>query len=511
MKSVKRITAAFMCIALVLSLFGCSKDDVAPVVKKIDPGIDKIGYTVPYLRSDSLNPYKAENDINISLTTLMYDSLFAVDNTFKAVPQIAESYTHKDTTIKVKLKNITFTDGSVIAPEDVVYSFVLAKQSNIYKEYLTNLTDCSADGISGVVFTLADKNPYEVANLFFPIVKKNGNKDDSSDSYSASMPVGSGRYKIIDDGETKYLAVNKNRLGGYHPKYNKIGLKDISEIASIPNLFTMGEIDFYTESFSDGTFKRYSGNAATKSTTNFTFLGINGDSRPLKDGKVRRAIALLLSRQDFASVAFAGFGCAASTPFNPDFYGLKDCTLPPIKYDKNAAVGLLEDAGFGEIGSAGIRYSEDSMLELSLAVNRGNNFRMAMARSIQQALSKAGIKVNINAMSFDEYISVIEYGGYDMYIGEARLSNSFDLSRFFNEDGSLSYGIGKECESAAKYNQLEEGTGTMQEFLDVFADELPFIPLAYRQAMTVRADKLKVNSKTTVNDYYYNVDEWTVK
>lgn len=512
MKSIKRITAVIMCIVLLLSLFGCSKDDVKPVVKKIDPGIDKIGYTVPYLRSDSLNPYEAQNDMNISLTTLMYDSLFSVDNTFKAVPQIAESYTHNDTTIKVKLKNVSFTDGSIIAPDDVVYSFVLAKKSNVYKDYLTNLIDCSTDGISGVVFTLANKNPYEAANLFFPIVKKNSDRDEnSSDSYSASMPVGSGRYKIIDDGEIKYLAVNKDRLGGYHPKYNKIGLKDISEIASIPNLFTMNEIDFYIESFSDGVFKRYSGNAASKSTTNFTFLGINSSSRPLKDGKVRRAIALLLSRQDFASVAFAGFGCASSTPFNPDFYGLKECTLPPIKYDKNAAVGLLEEAGFGEIGSEGIRYSEDSMLEISLAVNLENNFRMAMARSIQQALSKASIKVVINAMSYDEYISEIDYGDYDMYIGEAKLSNSFDLSRFFNEDGSLSYGISKDCESAAKYNELEEGTGTMQEFLDVFADELPFIPLAYRQALTVRADKIKVTSKTIVSDYYYNVDEWTVK
>lgn len=508
-----RIVAGLMCLITVLSLFGCSGKKTEQVVRKIDPGIDKIGYVIPYLRSDSLNPYKAENEINQSLTTLMYDSLFQIDNSFKAVPQIAESYIQNDNKIKVKLKTVSFTDGSPVSPEDIVYSFVLAKNSRVYKDYLLNLTDCSADSSTSVVFTLANKNPYEAANLFFPIIKKNTDRDSqSSDSYSASMPVGSGRYTFVNDSESKYLTVNKSRLGGYHPKYNKIGLNDISEIESTPNLFTMGEIDFYTEGFSDGTFKRYTGTATEKSTTNFTFLGINGGRTALKDGKVRRAIALLLSRQDYASVAFAGFGCAASTPFHPDFYGLKDCTLPPIKYDKNAAIALLEEAGFKEVNDySGIRYSENSSLELSLAVNKENNFRMAMARSIQQALSKAGIKVVINAMNYNEYISVIGYGGYDLYIGEARLSNSFDLSRFFNEEGSLSFGIDKDCESAVKYNQLEEGTATMQEFLDVFSDELPFIPLAYRQSMTVRSDKIKKPSKSIVSDYYYNVDEWTVK
>lgn len=511
MKTARRITALVMCLLMILSLFGCGDKDAKPAAKKIDPGIDEVGYTVPYLRSDTLNPYKAESELNQSLTTLLYDSLFSVDNSFKAVPQIADNYAVDEKKIDVSLKNVSFSDGTSVTPEDIVFSFVKAKKSSIYKPYLANITDCSASG-GGVVFTLANKNPYELANLFFPIIKKGTEVDEeSSDDYSAKLPVGSGRYTLVNNNETRYLEVNKLRLGGYHPKYNRIGLADVSEAAAVPNLFEMGQIDFYTEAFSDGVFRRYSGNAAPKSMTNFTFLGINSDRRALRDGKVRRAIALLLSRTDMADVAFAGFGKAASTPFNPDFYGLEGCTLPPIKFDKRAAIELLEEAGFKEIGSSGIRYSENSTLELSLVVNKENSFRVAMARSIQQALSKASIKVILREMSYSSYVEYIENGYYDLYIGETRLSNSFDLSGFFNEDGALSYGISEESESITLYNELEEGTATMQEFLDVFADELPFIPLAYRQSITIRSDKIKVNSKTAVSDYFYNVDEWTVK
>ena len=512
MKTAKKITVLIVCLLMILSLFGCADKEIIPTAKKIDPGIDEVGYSVPFLRSDTLDPYMAESELNQSLTTLLYDSLFSVDNSFKAVPQIADSYTFEDKKIEVRLKTVSFTDGTDVTPEDVVFSFVKAKKSSVYKPYLTNLTDCSAADGRSVVFTLEYKNPYELANIFFPIIKKGTEVDEeSSDKYSAKLPVGSGRYTLVNNSESRYLEVNKLRLGGYHPKYNRIGLVDVSEETAVPNLFEMGQIDFYTETFSDGVFKRYTGTSSPKEMSNFTFLGINSDRKVMRDGKVRRAIALLLSRADMADVAFGGFGRATSTPFNPGFYALEGCTLPPIKYDKRAAIELLEEAGFKEISRAGIRYSENSTLELNLVVNKENSFRVAMARSIQQALSKASIKVVLREVSFASYIEYIENGYYDLYIGETGLSNSFDLSGFFNEDGALSYGISAESESAAKYNELEEGTAEMQEFLDVFADELPFIPLAYRQSMTVRSDKIGVNSKTTVSDCYYNVDEWTVK
>ena len=51
----------------------------------------------------------------------------------------------------------------------------------------------------------------------------------------------------------------------------------------------------------------------------------------------------------------------------------------------------------------------------------------------------------------------------------------------------------------------------MQEFLDVFCGELPFIPIAYRQGAAVRADSIKTSAKTTVGEWFLNIDEWTAE
>lgn len=521
MKTVKRITAIILTVSLIiLSFCSCkAKDTVIDTISELNAGksekengIDSIGYTIPFLRTDSLNPYKSEQAINFNIATLLYDSLYSVDNSFKANPLIASDCKTTTTSLTVSIRSgLKFTDGSALTANDVVYSFNLAKSSSNYAYCLTNISSASANA-NTVVFSLAKPNLYEVNNLIFPIIKSGSDKDTkSSDDYSATIPVGSGRYSVASNGNSKFLTVNKERLGGYYPKYNQIGLEDVTEISSISTLFSLGKIDFYTNSFTSGKYERFTGTDSPVFLTNLVYIGINSSTKVLSSNKVRRAIALIINRNDLASIAFAGCAKATSTPFCASFYALKDCTPPTVKCDEKAGISLLEEAGFSELNSSGIRYSQDSALSLTLVVNKDNGFKLSMGRSIQQALKKADINVNLKEYSYADYLSAIKSGSYDLYIGETKLSNSFDLSRFFTSGGGLDYGINTSCAAATAYNEFESGKITMQNFLDAFADDLPIIPIAYRQAITIKSDKITTDSKTIVSDCFYNIDEWTTK
>ncbi len=519
---IKRIIAALLCAIMLIATFsGCEPLDLSidPSDKNAETapveGIDAIGYTIPYLRTDSLNPYECKSEVNKSISMLLFDPLFNVNNDFSTTAVIAESssFTNKNK-LSVKIKSgLTFTDGSALTAQDVVYSFALAKKSELYSPLLLNFSDASADGSGGVVFNLKTADPYASANLTFPIIKANSDKDtNSSDDYSAAAPVGSGRYQLVTESETRKLIANKNRLGGYYPEYKQIGLKDITETSAVTSLFELNQIDFYTESFADGAYKRYTGASTAFDTTNFVYLGINSNSNILKDPAVRRAISLLIDRNNISSVAFADFANPTSTPFHPSFYGTKGCSMLPVKYNEDAAIELLERAGFDTFNSAGVRYSPKSgQIQLRLAVNKENGFKLAMARNIQQTLAEADIKVIIKEYTYNSYVNVVKEGAYELYIGEVKLPNSFNLNGFFLENGAYSFGINHECESATDYKLFLNGEKTMQEFLDTFTDELPFIPLLYRTGITVKSSKLKTETKTIVSDYLYNVNEWTVE
>ena len=521
MKKAKRITAVLMAVSLIiLSFCSCNpKETVIDTISELNSGkeekengIDAIGYTIPYLRTDSLNPYKAQQTINLNIATLLYDSLFSVDNSFKANPLIASSFKATASSLTVALRSdIKFTDGTAVTAADVVYSFNLAKSSANYSYCLTNITSASANGNS-VVFSLKAPSLYEENNLTFPIIKHSSDKDSgSSDDYSANVPVGSGRYSVTSNGNSKFLAVNKNRLGGYHPKYNQIGLKDVTEISSIQTLFSLGEIDFYTNNFTNGKYERFTGTSAPVNLTNFTYIGLNSSSAVLANNKVRRAIALLINRTDLASISFAGCATATSTPFCASFYALEGCTPPTVRCDEKAGAALLDEAGFSKTNSDGIRYSDEGILSLTIIVNKDNGFKLSMGRSIQQSLEKADINVNLMELSYADYLSAVKGGSFDLYIGETKLSNNFDLSKFFVSGGGLDYGISTACAAASAYNNFKSGKTDMQSFLDAFADDLPIIPVAYRQGITIRSDKIVTDSKTIVSDCFYNIDEWTTK
>ena len=518
----KRIFTMLLSLTFIL-LFLCGCNPKQAVIKTIsnlnpvktetvDPGIDEVGFTIPYLRSDSLNPYKATQTINQNISTLLFDSLFSLGNDFKTSNLVADSFTSDSTKLTVTIKSgLTFTDGSALSPDDVVYSFNLAKKSDNYSAYLGNVSSAKASS-SDVIFTLKAENPYEVNNLTFPIIKSGSDKDTkSSDDYSANIPTGSGRYSVTTLNNDKVLAVNKDRLGGYHPKYNYVGLKDVTEVSSIPILFSLGEIDFYTDNFSEGKYTRYTGTSSDIELTNFVYMGINSNTKVLSDSKVRRAIALAINRSDLASISFSSFAQATSSPFHPSFYALSDCTLPPIKFDLNAGIDLLTNAGFDKVTGAGLRYSDVGKLQLKLVVNKDNSFKLSMARSIQQSLSKAGITITIDSLSYSDYLKAIKSEAYDLYLGETKLSNSFDLSAFFTKNGGLDYGIDTTCPSAKAYAQLESGKIQMQGFLDAFADDLPIIPIAYREGVTVKSTKIKTAVNTVAGDCFNNIDEWTTK
>ena len=525
---IKRIIAALTCAVMLLSLYGCK--DGAAVIGSLGKthtekeGIDEIGYTLPYLRTDSLNPYTSTGTMNRYISSLMYDSLFAVDSEFKPVNVIAENHSLNSKTLTVTIKSgLKFTDGTALTAKDVVYSFELAKKSTPFIPYLENISQATADGNNKVNFALTAADGDEAANLVFPIIKSGSDvtaaqveSDGDEESTAAAeisskLPIGSGRYTLVTDSQMKYLQVNKSRLGGYHPEYNKIGLADVADTETLQSLFNLNRIDFYCDDFSEGKYVKFGQISSKMMLTDFVFLGINSNNKVLSDAKVRRAIALALDRTELASVAFAGCAEAVQLPFSTSYYKLKGCTLPTLKCKTDSAVELLESVGYTEIGDSGARYSENNSLNITLLVNSENDFRRSLARSVQQSLEKINIKVTIRECSYSDYASAVESESFDIYIGETKLPNNFGLSRFFSSNGGLRYGIDLKSKTARLYTDYADGKVNMQGFIDSFSDELPFIPIAFRQGIAVSSDTIKTDIVTAPNDCFANINEWTAQ
>ena len=119
----KRITALILAAILVaLSLTACSgmenNDETTtnPAVIESETVIpeDPSTFKLSYTQSDSLNPFEAQTLNNQVLSQLVFESLFDLDDNYKASLNIASSYEYTDsTTLQVGITAVrVFTHGS---------------------------------------------------------------------------------------------------------------------------------------------------------------------------------------------------------------------------------------------------------------------------------------------------------------------------------------------------------------------------------------------------------------
>ena len=122
-----------------------------------------------------------------------------------------------------------------------------------------------------------------------------------------------------------------------------------------------------------------------------------------RSAQFRRAISASINRDDICRIVFAGFAKPAYGPVSPANRFWFNSALPAPKYDPQAALALLTQAGF-RFANDELRDQAGSPVEFTLVTNSGNAVREKIATMIQQDLSHVGIKMNVVTLDFPSLI-----------------------------------------------------------------------------------------------------------
>ncbi|MDE7095429.1 MAG: ABC transporter permease subunit [Anaeroplasmataceae bacterium] len=185
-----------LCFAFIISIFtACSSEAPSEEIEttteqKSISSIpkDDSSFKLCYTQSDSLNPYECETQNNQTISQLVFESLFNMDEHFKASCNIAEKYEYPDSkTLRVTIKDgFVFSDGTSLTADDITYSFRKAVKSSYWGSSLSGISSCNAVSSTVVDFNLEYPNSYAHNLLIFPIM--------SQSSEISDFPIGSGRY-----------------------------------------------------------------------------------------------------------------------------------------------------------------------------------------------------------------------------------------------------------------------------------------------------------------------------
>ena len=135
---------------------------------------------------------------------------------------------------------------------------------------------------------------------------------------------------------------------------------------------------------------------------------------------------------------------------------------------------------------------------------------MTCAETIARNLRAIGIDVTLRALVYDEYISALSSGDFDMYIGEVKLTPDMSLDPFFNENGSVNYGIDTSSSTAKAYYDFVSGKIDISTFIQVFSLEKPFIPLLFREGIAYYSRELSYEDSINEYEPFRNIYSWSV-
>lgn len=463
---------------------------------------------IPYDTNDNLNPLKVKTSTNTNIIPLIYDGLVKIDPAYKLEYKLAANIL-KDDENKVKIilnANKKFSDGSIVSSKDIVYSINKIKASDtIYSKNLENIM--SAQALDHLTIEIITKSPDNLIEyqLDFPIIKEDTGND--------KIPIGYGRY--ILDQQTNTLKYNKNYFESDVPLIKTIKLQSIPQKELIITSIKTGELSAgYIEPSED-----YEVTGVTTKNTiipqnNLVYIGINQDIKELSSTKFRTAISWAIDRSELLLKAYNNKGVPTSIPINPALLNSKQIKFKNYdKSNKTIANNLLNELEYKNKDKYGYRYSNknisenNDILTIEILVNEESNEKLLAAYTIRDMLKSIGIKVNIKKLEFKHYLDKINNGDYQLYIGEVKLTNNMNLDSLMKLT-KLSNKFDISPKIFKLYNDSKKNYNNLYQFIEVFSEETPFVPLIFKYNLIYYSNCFKNPPITSYNDIYYNIHEW---
>ncbi|MCM7835889.1 ABC transporter substrate-binding protein [Enterobacter asburiae] len=457
----------------------------------------------------SLDPHKVESDVEFNIISDLFEGLVSVSPAGEVQPRLAEKWENKDNTVwTFHLRpGITWSDGTAITAEDVVWSWqrlIDPKTASPYASYPGNMHIVNAADIAqgkkapdtlGVKaindttleVTLTQPNAAFLAMLAHPslmpvdkvLIGRFGDKWTKPEHF-----VSSGAYKLSQ------WVVNERIVAERNPRYwdnahtviNKVTYLPITSEASDVNRYKAGEIDIvYTVPMNQfAQLKKTLGSELDVSPQLATYYyEFNTTRPPFNDARVRKALNMALDKDIIAGKVLGQGQRPAWLISQPDIGGVKlqnpDYASWPLDKRIAEAKKLLNEAG----------YNESHPLSFNLLYNTSESHqRIAIAASsmwkknlgVDAKLQNQEWKTMLDTMhthNFDavRYAWIADYDDATTFLNNFRTGDSENTSQYSNPDydGALvNAANAKTAEERGKYYQQAE---------DLLGRDVPAIPV----------------------------------
>jgi peptide/nickel transport system substrate-binding protein len=459
----------------------------------------------------NLDPRFATDGNSQHIDGLLFSSLLERDAQMMLHGDLAESWETPDalTYIFHLRPGVRFHDGQALTSADVksTFEFIRNPANRSPKRGAFRLvTSIDAPDSATVIFHL--KEPYAsfLINLIRPtigIVPANAAAD------SARNLNGSGPFRFVSQAQDDEVMVERN------PDYFR-GAPQISRVRFrvVPDALTRalelrkGSADLEISTLAPDmipVLARQPTLAVTERPgTNFTYLGINLEDRILAHREVRQALAYATDREALIRYLLHGQAQVAPGSLPPNHWAF-EANVTRYALDTARAEKLLDAAGFPR-GQNGVRF------HITLKTSTDEQFRLIGA-ALQEQWRKVGIELELRPLEFATLLSDALKGNFQLnllrWVGANNDPDFFEFafsSKRFPPDGA-NRGHYRNARIDALTDQIrtemeqEKRKQFCGEVQKILADDLPYLPLWFTDAISVHRRSLGDLALSATGDF----------
>lgn len=445
MSITKRIIAAALSLVMLVLCAGCgsSSKDAGDGVPESTKGKDVTRaesadnvFSLNCNMEYSFNPIIATSHSNQLVCNLVYENMVEVNDNFEVIPNVLENWIPNENatywTFDIA-QGHTFHDGTPLTGKDIRYSLERAINSDRYQGRFASYQGSGYDNEKFYV-TLGIGDTQFVKLLNIPIIKY-GSMDEK-------YPEGSGPYTYNED-HTELNAYDG--WEGYRDlPLQTVYLKQYSTAEAIISAFEDGIIDVVTNDPSSYTNLGYASTNEihTFATTNMHFVAFNQESTLGRYNSFRQAMNYAFNRSNFVNNLMHGNAVEATVPMYPTAPDYPTEFANSLRYNLDTCRIVLENAGIQDYDDDGmLEYMNGSAqdIEINFIVCSDSSAKTGVVRRFAEDMAQLGLKVIVRELTWEAYKLALEEGDFDMYYGEVKLRNNFDITELVDVDSSLNY------------------------------------------------------------------------
>jgi peptide/nickel transport system substrate-binding protein len=486
-----------------------------------------------------VNPFFAgENTVDATLSSLVFAGLTRLDEKGVPFPDLAQTWTISPDglTYTFTLRpGLLWQDGTPLTADDVVFTYQLLQSPDLRNAPALQkvLEPATFTRVDSTTVTVELPEPYAPLPAYLTLgilpahLLSNTPPEALYDSPFNQRPVGSGVYSI------SVLALDHAELvanPGYHFEQAFIQRLDLRFYSDDGALFEALEKDEINGALFDSglgpsdllTIQQHTElRTASLDKGEITYVYLNLDVPLFEDRRLRQALLYAIDRDSLIRDVLRGQADRADSPIAPGSWAYSP-SLTRYGFDPEQADLLLNEAGWLR-GEDGVRRKNGEALAFTLTTGP-DPVRVAVAQRVADDWNDLGAQVTVDSSGLTELVrDTIEQRAYQalLFVDAAQPDpDPYAMWHSSNRGGQganlaqFSDARVDELLTEARSAPLTRRKELYDEFQEIFAQEVPSIPLYVSRALYVQdtdVSGVRIGRLAEPGDRFWQVQEWFLK